>query len=58
VTDPAVLPGENTVALYVGWIHTENEPDGKHVFKYTVHGSLNGVPTDVVAVSSKISMTR
>lgn len=56
VTNPAVLPGENTVVLYAGWIHTENEPDGTHVFRYTVHGTLNGVPTDVVAFS-KIAMT-
>lgn len=57
VLNPAVLPGENTAALYAGWIHGVGEPTGTYVFTYTVHGTLNGAPVDVTASSPAIRMT-
>lgn len=57
VGSPAVLPGENTVALYAGWSHGSTEPNGTYVFKYTIHGSLNGNPVDLTASSTPIQMT-
>ena len=57
---PAILPGENTSAVYVGWIHganDPNDPNGSHVFRFTVHGTLNNAPFDVSASSAPISMT-
>ena len=58
VGPPAILPGERTIALYEGWAHGFDEPDGTYLFKYTVHGSVNGAPVDLVGTSSKIEMTR
>lgn len=57
VGNPAVVPGENTAVLYTGWSHGSNEPNGKYVFKYTVHGTLNGTPVDLTASSPPIRMT-
>jgi hypothetical protein len=57
VTSPAILPGENTVIFWEGWIHVSNEPNGTYVFEYTVHGTLNGTPVDVNASSPPIEMT-
>ena len=60
VGKPAVIPGENTVAFYIGWAHGTvgaGEPAGKYVFTFTVHGTLNGAPVEVVASSPKIVMT-
>ena len=54
---PAILPGEQTAAVYVGWAHASGEANGKYVFRYTVHGTLNGEPTDVSASSPPIKMT-
>jgi hypothetical protein len=46
VLNPAVLPGENTSIVYTGWIHGSTEPKGTYVFRYTIHGWLNGDPVD------------
>ena len=58
IHNPAVIPGEDTSILYAGWTHGAEEPDGTYVFRYTVHGTLNGVPVDVAASSPPIQMTR
>ncbi len=58
VGNPAILPGETTVALYGGWAHGDAEPDGSYVFKWTVHGTLNGTPVDLTASSQPIQMIR
>jgi hypothetical protein len=57
VGSPAVLPGENTAVLYTGWTHANTEPNGTYVFKFTVHGTLNGAPVDLHATSPPIVMT-
>jgi hypothetical protein len=57
VGSPAVVPGENTAVLYAGWIHGNTEPNGAYVFKYTIHGTLNGTPVDLTASSPPIQMT-
>ena len=54
---PAIIPGENTVALYPGWVHGSGEPNGTYVFRYTVHGTQNGAPVDLTAVTPPIEMT-
>jgi hypothetical protein len=54
---PAILPGENTTALYVGWVHGTGEPNGTYVFRFTIHGTLNGTPVDLRASSPPIEMT-
>jgi hypothetical protein len=57
VQNPAVLPGEDTVAFFTGWIHGDAEPNGTYVFTYTIHGTLNGNPVDLTASSPSIQMT-
>ena len=57
VLNPAVLPGENTTILYIGWIHGSTEPNGTYVFKFTIHGTLNGTPIDLTASSPPIQIT-
>lgn len=57
VLNPAVLPGENTTILYPGWIHGSTEPNGMYVFRFTIHGTLNGNPLDLSASSPPIRMT-
>jgi hypothetical protein len=57
VGNPAVVPGENTAVVYVGWAHGDGEPNGTYVFRYTVHGTLNGDPVDLTASSPPIQMT-
>ena len=57
VGSPAVVPGENAAIVYAGWVHVSNEPNGVHVFKYTVHGTLNGAGVDLTAISPPIRMT-
>lgn len=54
---PAVAPGENTIAYYIGWAHGVGEATGKHVFRWTLHGTLNGNPVDLTATSPQITMT-
>jgi hypothetical protein len=57
VVSPAILPGENTAVFYTGWTHAVGEPNGTYVFRYTVHGTLNGAPVDLTASSPPIEMT-
>lgn len=57
IGSPAVVPGERAAVLFAGWGHAAGEPNGKYVFKYTVHGTLNGIPVEVTARSQPISMT-
>jgi hypothetical protein len=57
VGSPAVLPGENTAVVYLGWIHATGEANGTYVFKFTIHGTLNGTPVDLRASSPPIVMT-
>jgi hypothetical protein len=58
IHNPAVVPGEVASVLYTGWSHGADEPDGTYVFRYTIHGSLNGTAVDLTASSPPISMTR
>jgi hypothetical protein len=58
VSSPAILPGENAAAFYIGWAHGSAEPDGVYVFRFTVHGTLDGRPVDLTASSQPIRMTR
>lgn len=57
VGSPAVIPGEVTSVVFTGWTHGVGEPNGTHVFKYVVHGTLNGTPVDLTAYSRPIEMT-
>jgi len=57
VSSPAILPGENTAVLFGGWFHGDQEPNGTYVFRFTVHGTLNGAPVDLTASSPSILMT-
>jgi hypothetical protein len=57
IHNPAIIPGENTSILYAGWSHGAAEPNGTYVFKYTIHGTLNGNPVDLTAFSPPIDMT-
>jgi hypothetical protein len=57
IHNPAVIPGENTSILYTGWAHAADEPSGSYVFKFTIHGTLNGNPVDLTADSPPIQMT-
>lgn len=57
VGNPAVIPGEITSVVFTGWTHGVGEPNGTHVFKYVVHGTLNGTPVDLTAYSRPIEMT-
>lgn len=57
VGSPAVLPGEKAAVFYTGWAHGGAEPNGTYVFKYTIHGMLNGAPVDLSASSPPIQMT-
>jgi hypothetical protein len=57
VGKPAVLPTEAAIPFYAGWLHAAGEPNGTYVFRFTVHGTLNGAPVDVDATTPKIEMT-
>lgn len=57
IHNPAVIPGENTSILYTGWAHGDAEPNGTYVFRFTIHGTLNGNPLDLTADSPPIQMT-
>ncbi|HEX2292989.1 MAG TPA: hypothetical protein VHH55_06730 [Gaiellaceae bacterium] len=54
---PAILAGENTVALYGGWTHGSEEPDGSYVFRFAIRGTLEGTPVELQASSPPITMT-
>lgn len=54
VQNPAVIPGEDTAGVYVGWIHDTTDQTGVWVFKYTIHGTVNGTPVDLTASSPPI----
>jgi hypothetical protein len=57
VGSPAILPGEKTVALWERWTHASGEPNGAYVFRFTIHGTLDGAPVDLTADSPSILMT-
>jgi hypothetical protein len=57
VGSPAVIAGEITSVVFTGWVHGDAEPNGRYVFKYTVHGTLNGTPVSLTASSRPIEMT-
>jgi hypothetical protein len=57
VTNPAVMPGEGTDIFWTAWAHGDEEPNGLYVFRYTVHGTLNGTPVEVSGNSPPIRMT-
>lgn len=57
IGNPAVLPGEVASVLYYGWAHGATEPNGSYVFRFTIHGTFNGTPTDLSATSAPITMT-
>jgi hypothetical protein len=55
VAMPAVVPGESTAVYFEGWAHQHVDPNGMLVAKFTVHGTLNGVPVTLNASSPPIS---
>lgn len=60
VGNPAILPGEKTVAYWERWTHGPpgpGEPNGTYVFRFTIHGTLDGAPVDLTADSPQITMT-
>jgi hypothetical protein len=57
VENPAVVPGEVAEVVFAGWVHGADEPNGRYVFKFAVHGTLNGSPVVVRANSRPIEMT-
>lgn len=57
VENPAVVPGEVAEVVFAGWTHGDEEPNGRYVFKFAVHGTLNGSPVVVRANSRPIEMT-
>ena len=56
VQSPAVLPGEDTAAFFVGAVHDDSDQTGTWVFTYKIHGTLNGNPVDLSASSPPIQM--
>lgn len=57
VGSPAVIPGEKTSVFWINWAHGASEPNGSYVFKFTIHGTLNGTPVDLSASSPPVAMT-
>jgi hypothetical protein len=57
VGSPAVVPGEKTAVFWVAWAHGNAEPNGTYVFKFTIHGTLNGTAVTLHASSPPIVMT-
>ena len=57
VGSPAVIPGEEAEVFWINWFHATFEPNGTYVFKFTIHGTLNGTPVDLSASSPPIVMT-
>lgn len=55
VGKPAIIPGENTVAVYFG--QSFDYGPGAYVFTYTLHGTLNGSPVDLSATGPRITAT-
>jgi hypothetical protein len=56
VESPSILPGETTAAMFIGWAHGSQERNGKYVFTFTVHGTLNGQLVNLTATSPTIVM--
>jgi hypothetical protein len=54
---PAILPGERTAAFFMGWAHGTGELNGTYVFRFTLHGTVDGQPLDLTADSPAIVMT-
>jgi hypothetical protein len=57
VSNPAVLPGEETSVFWTGWSHGNTEPNGTYVFKFTIHGTLDANPVTLTASTPPIVMT-
>jgi hypothetical protein len=57
VSSPAILPGEKTVAFIPQWVQGTDDPTGTYVFRFTVHGTLDGAPVDLTADSPPIVTT-
>lgn len=57
VGNPAVLPQEETSVFWTAWAHGNTEPNGTYVFKFTIHGTLNGNPVNLTASAPPIVMT-
>jgi hypothetical protein len=55
VGKPAIIPGENTVAVFFG--QPLELGSGKYVFNYTLHGTVNGNPVDLSATSPQVIAT-
>ena len=55
VGKPAIIPGENTVAVFFG--QPLDLGSGKYVFNYTLHGTLDGNPVDLSATSPQVTAT-
>lgn len=53
VGKPAIVPGENTVAVYFGQLLELGS--GKYVFVYTFHGKVNGEAVELTATSPQVS---
>ena len=53
VGKPAIIPGENTVAVYFG--QPLELGSGKYVFVYTLHGTINGEAVELTATSPQVS---
>ncbi len=55
---PTVLPGENTVVFYPGFLFRYGiELPGTDVFRFTVHGLANGSPLDLHGNTGRITVT-
>jgi hypothetical protein len=57
VGNPAVLPQEQASIFYTGWAHGNAEPNGNYIFKFTIHGTLNGSAVNLTASTPPIQMT-
>jgi hypothetical protein len=57
IQNPAVVPGEDVAAVYTGWAHGDAEPNGTYIFKYTIHGTVNGAQANLTATAPPIVMT-
>jgi hypothetical protein len=57
VSNPAVLPGEETSVFWTGCFHGNTEPNGTYVFKFTIHGTLDANPVTLTAGTPPIVMT-